>query len=399
MRPGRQRETRSVHQRTAAALAGAALVILPAVTASGPESSIAFAMPDRPASPPLGPETGVPSAGVDGSLPQPPAATPLLGGHADSGPVDTSGPQGIPASMLKAYRNAADLMGKERQSCRLDWALVASIGRIESNHARGGHVDAKGNTLERILGPALDGSGGFAAIPAVDGGVSTGDPVWDHAVGAMQFITGTWQRYASDGNGDGVSDPNNVYDETVAAARYLCSGGLDLSADDAQRTAVRRYNNSQSYVDTVMAWATRYRGGVSQVPDSDEPVGAPPSKPAESAPSAVPVPAAPTVAAPSSPVLADNPPSSSAPAGTQLPATTKPPTNSPAPSPTTTPSTPASGPTSTTAPSCVPPSSASETASPSTTPVHQPSAERSADTPVCLFPTGETTSSSVPAPR
>ncbi|GAB3362102.1 MULTISPECIES: lytic transglycosylase domain-containing protein [Amycolatopsis] len=294
---------------------------------------------------------------VDGRLPQLPEIPEPPEPRADSGSAGASGPLGIPASMLKAYRNAAALMGKQQPGCRVDWALLASVGRIESNHARGGYVDEKGNTLERILGPALNGTGGFAAIRSSDGGVFTGDPVWDHAVGAMQFITGTWRQYASDGNGDGVSDPNNVYDETLAAGRYLCSGGLDLSSDGGQRVAVRRYNNSQSYVDTVMAWAVRYRGGAAELPDADAPIGVPPGKPAESTPSAVPVPqapAAPTSAAPDSTGPANsNSPSSGAPASGELPATsTKPEPTTPPASTTGTPPTSAS----TTPPRCETPS-------------------------------------------
>ena len=34
----------------------------------------------------------------------------------------------------------------------------------------------------------------------------------------MQFIPSTWKQYASDGNGDGKSDPQNAYD--AAMARY-----------------------------------------------------------------------------------------------------------------------------------------------------------------------------------
>jgi hypothetical protein len=187
--------------------------------------------------------------------------------------------------------------------------------------------------------------------------VFTGDPVWDHAVGAMQFITGTWRKYASDGNGDGVSDPNNVYDETLAAGRYLCSGGLDLSSDGGQRIAVRRYNNSQSYVDTVVAWAARYRGGAAELPDADALIGVPPGKPAESAPSAVPVPQAPAAPNPAAPDSAgtanSNSPSIGAPASGELPATsTKPePTTSPT-STTGTPPTSATDPASTTLPRC-----------------------------------------------
>ncbi|WP_460444202.1 lytic transglycosylase domain-containing protein, partial [Amycolatopsis cihanbeyliensis] len=185
------------------------------------------------------------------------------------------GPLGIPGSALKAYRNAADMVGVEQPGCRIDWALIASIGRIESNHARGGYVDGDGNTLEPILGPVLNGVGPVAAIADTDGGRYDGDAVWDRAVGPTQFIPSTWRGYAADGNGDGVSDPNNIYDATVATGRYLCSGGLDMAVDGELRAAVFRYNNSRTYVNTVVLWAEAYRQGVTPTPDSEVPVGAP----------------------------------------------------------------------------------------------------------------------------
>ena len=36
--------------------------------------------------------------------------------------------------------------------------------------------------------------------------------------------SGTWSR-TPDGNGDGIADPQNVYDASLAAARYLCAAG------------------------------------------------------------------------------------------------------------------------------------------------------------------------------
>ncbi|MEW2504082.1 MULTISPECIES: lytic murein transglycosylase [unclassified Amycolatopsis] len=277
---------KSVRGKAAAALAGGALVVLPTMAASGLPTPLAAAPAPTAegtslppvASPWLPPNIVLPPVAVDGSLPQPPTPMPLTvpGFHVSTGSATPSGPLGIPGSMLKAYQNAADIMSREQPGCHLDWQLIAAIGRIESNHARGGYVDAQGNTLEPILGPVLDGSGPFAAIRDTDGGRYDGNALWDRAVGATQFIPSTWAGYASDGNGDGVSNPNNIYDETLATARYLCSGGLDLSSDAMQRVAVRRYNNSQSYVDTVMAYAAAYRGGVSPLPDSQVPIGAPP---------------------------------------------------------------------------------------------------------------------------
>ncbi|MCR6490379.1 lytic murein transglycosylase [Amycolatopsis sp. OK19-0408] len=373
----RRKGTRAVH-RTAAALAGGALVVLPTLTTGLPAPVVIAdaggSLPDQ-AAPLQPPNVVMPPIAVDGSLPQPPLPTPLVVPGGRAGSAGISGPLGIPASMLKAYKNAADILAKEQPGCHLDWALIASIGRIESNHARGGYVNANGDTLEPILGPVLNGAGAFAAIPDTDGGKYDGDAVWDRAVGPTQFIPATWKGYASDGNGDGVSNPNNIYDEALATARYLCSGGLDLSTDAGQRLAVRRYNNSQSYVDTVMAWASAYRSGVAQLPDSQVPIGTPnaPDAAAAGAPVGVPAPPAPPVTTPpgtSLPGTSTTPTTSTSPTTSKSPATTTPTTTPPSstttPPPETTSTTPTTS-TSTTAPSSTPAGSAETPAASTTT--------------------------------
>ena len=78
----------------------------------------------------------------------------------------------------------------------------------------------------------------------------------------MQFLPGTWSRYAADGNGDGKADPQNVYDAALAAARYLCSGGLNLRNQSQVLTAILRYNNSMAYAQNVLGWAAAYATGV-----------------------------------------------------------------------------------------------------------------------------------------
>ncbi|MBE1500891.1 hypothetical protein H4696_007991 [Amycolatopsis lexingtonensis] len=231
---------------------------------------------------------------VDGTLPGAPTPLPLPAYELPDGPL------GIPATALAAYRNAADILGREQAACHIDWALIASIGRIESNHARGGYVDANGTTREPILGPQLNGQGGFAAIPDTDQGLLDTDPVWDRAVGPTQFIPGTWKGYASDGNGDGKSDPNNIFDAALATGRYLCSGGFDLAKPDQLRGAIYRYNNSDTYVNTVILWADAYRNGIMQVPDSTVPIGAPNAALAPAPPS-VPPPPVPTTTPTSAP--------------------------------------------------------------------------------------------------
>ena len=81
-------------------------------------------------------------------------------------------------------------------------------------------------------------------------------------MGPMQFLPGTWSRYASDGDGDGKADVQNVFDSTLAAARYLCSGGLNLRDQSQVMAAILRYNNSVAYARNVLGWAAAYATGV-----------------------------------------------------------------------------------------------------------------------------------------
>ncbi|AXB45171.1 lytic transglycosylase domain-containing protein [Amycolatopsis albispora] len=305
-----------LRHRTAIAVFGALLAVAPTFGLTGGTEGW-LDKTGQLVPPSGGGEPGFGIVGVDGSLPQPPDPEALL---VD---VPPPGPLGIPGSALRAYQNAANLLGSEQPGCHIDWALIASIGRIESNHARGGYLDEKGNTLEPILGPVLDGVGPVAAIRDTDGGRYDGDPVWDRAVGPTQFIPSTWQGYASDGNADGVTDPNNIYDATLGSGRYLCSGGLDLANPEQLRTAVFRYNNSDSYVTTVLAWAEAYRTGVTPLPDSEVPVGAP-NPVATPAPAPVAPPPAPVDPGPD-PVNPPNPPAPGEPGSSLPPSLSEPP--------------------------------------------------------------------------
>ena len=122
-------------------------------------------------------------------------------------------------------------------------------------------MDRAGDTLVPILGPALDGSPGVAAIPDTDDGRWDRDRTWDRAVGPMQFIPSSWRVHGQDGNGDGDRDPNNVLDATLGSAGYLCTGERDLTVTKDRRAAVFSYNHSWDYVDLVLAWAEAYAGG------------------------------------------------------------------------------------------------------------------------------------------
>nr|WP_246326215.1 lytic murein transglycosylase [Actinomycetospora corticicola] len=171
--------------------------------------------------------------------------------------------------MLAAYRGAESSLAAAAPDCHLSWALVAGIGKVESGHAYGGAVSADGTTESPILGPQLDGTGGNASIADTDGGALDHDAVWDRAVGPTQFIPTSWRTYGADGNGDGVADPDNAFDATLATGRYLCAGGTDLATASGRHDAVFRYNHSEAYVATVLRWADAYASGALPVPDTE----------------------------------------------------------------------------------------------------------------------------------
>lgn len=174
--------------------------------------------------------------------------------------VNTPGALGIPGTSLKAYRNAERMMAAAYPGCGVSWNLLAGIGRIESGHANGGATDARGTAVRPIYGPALDGTlpGNEIIVQSAQAGRIT----YARAMGPMQFLPGTWARYASDGDGDGKADVQNVFDSALAAARYLCSGGLNLREQSQVMTAILRYNNSVAYARNVLGWAAAYATGV-----------------------------------------------------------------------------------------------------------------------------------------
>ncbi|MEU3843609.1 lytic murein transglycosylase [Streptomyces sp. NPDC028635] len=190
---------------------------------------------------------------------------------------------GIPATVLDAYQKAAAELRASKPGCNLPWELLAAIGKVESGQAGGGRVDANGTTIGKILGPALNGNG-FALIKDTDHGAYDGDTTVDRAVGPMQFIPSTWAWAGRDGNGDGLKDPNNVYDAALAAGHYLCRNGWDLSTQQDMRRAILSYNNSQDYLSTVLTWLEYYRKGTHEIPDGTGTLPSHTSEPGTSGP-------------------------------------------------------------------------------------------------------------------
>ena len=101
------------------------------------------------------------------------------------------------------------------------WQVLAAINKVESNFGRN-------------MGPSSAG-----------------------AIGWMQFMPSTWERWGVDADGDGLANPWSAEDAIAAAARYLAASG---GATDISR-AVFSYNHAQWYVDEVLQLAQLFGSG------------------------------------------------------------------------------------------------------------------------------------------
>jgi membrane-bound lytic murein transglycosylase B len=167
----------------------------------------------------------------------------------------------IPERVLLSYVKAEQQQRASTPRCGISWTMLAGIGRKESLHARfGGTTVAENGQLSRpIIGVPLNGSPGVRAIADTDRGALDGDASWDRAVGPMQFLPGTWKRWAVRANGDGAAaDPQNMDDAAISAARYLCATGRDLTNARGWWEAVLTYNNSVQYGRDVFSGQEAY---------------------------------------------------------------------------------------------------------------------------------------------
>lgn len=153
----------------------------------------------------------------------------------DSQSNSPRGARDIPEKYLRVYRAAGKRYG-------IDWAVLAGIGKAESDHGR------------------YDG-------PGVKSGTNAAG-----AAGPMQFGIGkrprrghrsagnAWKTYGGDGMPGGrfANGDVNVYDfhdAIPAAARYLVALGLRHHLE----RALYGYNNSDAYVRKVLSYAAAYR--------------------------------------------------------------------------------------------------------------------------------------------
>ena len=141
-----------------------------------------------------------------------------VGGGAGPAPPSETALADIPTLYLQLYQQAA-------AAERLDWAYLAAIGKVETDHGR-------------------------LRAPGVTAGANSAG-----AMGPMQFLADTWRRYGVDGNQDGRRDVYDAADAIPGAARYLKASGAPADWPGA----IFAYNHAAWYVATVQEWAARYR--------------------------------------------------------------------------------------------------------------------------------------------
>jgi murein DD-endopeptidase MepM/ murein hydrolase activator NlpD len=166
---------------------------------------------------------GTASADTFRMLPSVPANLPSAAVPNQAGQISVPTPISAPptATQSLGFQQLVALWQGAGSAYGIPWEVLASINKIESNFGRN-------------MGPSSAG-----------------------AVGWMQFMPSTWDRWGLDANGDGVADPWNAQDAIYAAARYLAAAG---GPQDISR-AVLAYNHAQWYVDEVLQLAHTFAGG------------------------------------------------------------------------------------------------------------------------------------------
>jgi membrane-bound lytic murein transglycosylase B len=173
---------------------------------------------------------------------------------------DTGTRAGIPVVATQAYGYAELVLTRTTPNCHLSWTTLAAIAYVESDH---GHfqnsvLGADGTVSPPIYGLPLNGQGGRQMIADTDHGVLDGDAAYDRAIGPLQFIPSTWQKYKVDADNNGVADPQNINDASLTAGIYLCQNGRDLSKPADWEAAIFSYNAVQPYADKVFQTANQY---------------------------------------------------------------------------------------------------------------------------------------------
>ncbi|WP_344132396.1 murein transglycosylase [Luedemannella flava] len=219
--------------------------------------------------PPGGLRSGGATATTVAAATTPPTATPMdTAAYATDRPADAlegwaarvAAVVDIPVPALQAYGYAQVFMANVDPRCQLNWTTLAGIGQVESSHGRAGGAvllpDGRSNPA--IVGPLLDGKAGRRLVKDTDAGAYDGDSRFDRAMGPLRLMPTLWRGNAIDANGDGIVDPYNIFDSTLALARSLCAGEEDLRVRADWNKAIGRYHSGVSYARAIFETADDY---------------------------------------------------------------------------------------------------------------------------------------------
>jgi len=179
-------------------------------------------------------------------------------------------PEDVAAGLVTVETRAGNFLGSESALVNLasmalaaDYSQVADVFDYESPNAQQtawltAKAREKGNWAYAELKALLEYSARIGRDPLAMPGSIYG------AIGICQFMPTNAVRYTVDGDGDGKADLFNVADALMSMGNFLTVIGWDGNMTEAKmRKTLRRYNQSDVYVNTILAVAAHLRQTVS----------------------------------------------------------------------------------------------------------------------------------------
>jgi membrane-bound lytic murein transglycosylase B len=77
-------------------------------------------------------------------------------------------------------------------------------------------------------------------------------------MGPLRLMPAMWRTYATDADMDGIQDPYDIDDASLALARLLCSDADDLSQLSGWTRAIGRHKAGEAYARSVFQAADGY---------------------------------------------------------------------------------------------------------------------------------------------
>lgn len=158
------------------------------------------------------------------------------GAGADDGALVGAGD--IPEVARLAYLRAAAEAREFVPDCKMRPSILAGIYAVASNHGDG-RLNGSGTADPPIAGPP--------------------DEVVAR-VGPGRFDSATWSRSRFDGNGDGVADPQNIYDAALTTSVVVCQAapGVDLDSEEGLGRVIGTLGHDSPTVEAILGAIQSY---------------------------------------------------------------------------------------------------------------------------------------------